>query len=61
MASLLPSLAIFGISETLLILAVAVLFFGAGRLPKIAKGLGHGIRNFKGELKAPPDDRRDDD
>jgi sec-independent protein translocase protein TatA len=60
-ASLLPSLAIFGISETLLILAVAVLFFGAGRLPKIAKGLGHGIRNFKGELKAPPDDRRDDD
>lgn len=61
MASLLPSLAIFGISETLLILAVVVLFFGAGKLPKIAKGLGHGIRNFKGELKAPPDDRRDDD
>jgi sec-independent protein translocase protein TatA len=60
-ASLLPSLAMFGLGETLLILAVVVLFFGAGRLPQIAKGLGHGIRNFKGELKAPPDDRRDDD
>jgi sec-independent protein translocase protein TatA len=51
----------FGMSETLLILAVLVLFFGAGRLPQIAKGLGRGIRNFKGELKAPPEDRRDDD
>jgi sec-independent protein translocase protein TatA len=60
-ASLLPSLAMFGISETLLILAVVVLFFGARRLPQIARGLGHGIRNFKGELKAPPDDPRDDE
>ncbi len=59
MTSLLPSLAMFGMSETLLILAVLVLFFGAGRLPQIAKGLGRGIRNFKGELKSPPDERGD--
>jgi sec-independent protein translocase protein TatA len=58
--SLLPSLAMFGISETLLILGVLVIFFGAPRLPKIARGLGLGIRNFKGELKAPPEERDDE-
>lgn len=61
MTSLHPALAMFGMSETLLILVVLVIFFGAGKIPQIAKGLGHGIRNFKGELKAPPDDRRDDE
>ena len=61
MTSLLPSLAMFGLSETLLVLVVLMLLFGAKKLPQLARGLGAGIRNFKGELKAPPDDRRDDD
>jgi sec-independent protein translocase protein TatA len=37
--------------EILLILAVALLLFGAGRIADIGKGLGEGIRNFKKGLK----------
>jgi len=43
----------FGIWEMLLVLGVLMLLFGAKKLPMLARGLGHGIRNFKGELKAP--------
>lgn len=37
----------FGIGEILLVLALVVLFFGAKRIPQIARGVGEGIRNFK--------------
>ena len=52
-----PSLALlgFGIAEMLFVFAVIVLLFGAKKLPMLARGLGHGIRNFKGELNAPDD------
>jgi sec-independent protein translocase protein TatA len=33
--------------ELLLILIVIFLFFGAKKLPEIAKGLGQGIREFR--------------
>jgi len=46
----------FGPTEILLILGLLVLFFGAKKLPDLARGLGAGIRNFKGELKEPGDD-----
>lgn len=36
-----------GFSETLLILAVILLFFGPKRLPDAAASLGKGIREFK--------------
>lgn len=36
-----------GIGEILLVLALVVLFFGAKRIPQIARGIGEGIRNFK--------------
>ena len=51
-----------GIGEVLLILGLLVLVFGAKKIPLIARGLGQGIRNFKGELKPPEDDQesRDD-
>jgi len=39
------------ITELLLILGVALLLFGAGRIADIGKGLGEGIRNFKKGLK----------
>ncbi|HVK63393.1 MAG TPA: twin-arginine translocase TatA/TatE family subunit [Polyangium sp.] len=39
------------ITELLLILGVALLLFGAGRISDIGKGLGEGIRNFKKGLK----------
>ena len=58
MSVTLPALALitFGIWEALLVFGVLVLLFGAKKLPLLARGLGHGIRNFKGELQAPPDD-----
>lgn len=39
-----------GMTETLLIFAVLLLFFGAKRLPELAGGLGKGIRDFKRSL-----------
>ena len=58
-----PSLALiaFGIWEMVLVFGVIMLLFGAKKLPTLARGLGHGIRNFKGELGAPPEDDSDDD
>ena len=41
-----------GIREILFVLVVVVLIFGARRIPQIAAGLGSGIRNFKGSLRA---------
>ncbi len=40
-----------GIGELLIILAIIMLIFGASRIPKLAGGLGSGIRNFKEGLK----------
>lgn len=44
----------FGPTEILLILGLVVFFFGGRKLPELARGLGSGIRNFKGELRRPP-------
>ncbi len=33
--------------EIILILAVLLIFFGAKRIPELAKGLGKGIKEFK--------------
>ena len=40
-----------GGSEVLLILAVFLVFFGAKRIPELARGLGKGIREFKDATK----------
>ncbi|HYL72717.1 MAG TPA: twin-arginine translocase TatA/TatE family subunit [Bryobacteraceae bacterium] len=40
-----------GLPELLVILVVAVLLFGGKKIPELAKGLGEGIKNFKGALK----------
>ena len=52
-----PSLALiaFGIREMLLVFGVLMLLFGAKKLPMLARGLGAGVRNFKGEISAPPE------
>ncbi len=47
-----------GVPELVLIVLALVLLFGAKRIPEIARGLGEGIRNFKGGMKEP--DRLDD-
>ena len=36
-----------GVQEIMLILLIAVFFFGGEKLPDIAKGLGQGLREFK--------------
>jgi sec-independent protein translocase protein TatA len=36
-----------GMSELLVILVIALVIFGAGKLPEIGAGLGKAIRNFK--------------
>jgi sec-independent protein translocase protein TatA len=40
-----------GLPEILVILAVALLIFGPGRLSELGKGLGEGIRNFRSAVK----------
>ena len=63
MTTLLPSLGLigFGFGEMLLVFGIVMLLFGAKKLPALARGLGSGIRNFKGELQAPEDDDSDSD
>ena len=40
-----------GLPELLLILLIGIIIFGAGKLPQLGKGIGEGIRNFRGALK----------
>jgi sec-independent protein translocase protein TatA len=41
-----------GATELLIILALVLVLFGAGKLPQLGRGLGEGIRNFKRGLKS---------
>ncbi len=42
--------------EWLIIILFLLIFFGAKRLPEMAKGLGKGIREFKGALSGLTDE-----
>jgi sec-independent protein translocase protein TatA len=42
-----------GATELLIILVIVIVIFGATRLPQIGRGLGEGIKNFRGALKEP--------
>jgi TatA/E family protein of Tat protein translocase len=39
-----------GVPELIIILAVALVIFGPGKLPEIGSALGRGIRDFKKSL-----------
>ena len=41
----------FGPTETLLVLAIVVLFFGGKKIPELMKGLGKGVKEFKDASK----------
>jgi sec-independent protein translocase protein TatA len=41
----------FGVPELLILLVIVVLLFGVGRIGKIGKELGNGIRSFRDVLK----------
>lgn len=58
-----PNLAILphvGPWELALILLIVLIIFGANKLPKIAKDLGHGIREFKKSISGESDDKKDE-
>ena len=48
-----PSL---GPTEIIIILAIVIVLFGAGRIGKISGELGSGIRAFKDNLRGPEDE-----
>ncbi|MCP4676792.1 MAG: twin-arginine translocase TatA/TatE family subunit [Deltaproteobacteria bacterium] len=52
----LPLIGMPGLWEWLIIGLVVVVFFGAAKLPKLGKGLGEGIRNFKKGIKGELED-----
>jgi sec-independent protein translocase protein TatA len=43
-----------GVTEMVLLLAIVLLLFGAGKLPTVMGDLAKGIRNFKAGLKDEP-------
>ena len=45
-----------GPGQLLIIAAIVLLIFGAGRVSEIGKGLGEGIRNFKKGLRGDDGD-----
>ena len=47
---------LFQPTHLLVILAVAVIFFGPKKLPDLGRGLAEGIRDFKKSLKEEPVD-----
>jgi len=48
-----------GMPELMIILAIILIIFGAGKLPEIGAGLGKGIKNFKSATKNPELEKKD--
>jgi len=46
----LPSI---GMPELVIILVLALVIFGAGKLPGVGKALGQSIKEFKGSIEEP--------
>lgn len=46
--------------ELIIILVVALLIFGPGKLPKVGKGFGEMIRGFKQETQAAKSDEAEE-
>lgn len=47
-----------GMPELLVILVIALVVFGAGKLPDVAGSLGKGIREFKKSLSDPAPEKK---
>jgi len=50
-----------GLPELLIILAIVILIFGVNKLPRLGKGLGEGIKNFKDSVKSGNNDTQKSD
>lgn len=60
MAGRLLFLGNIGLSEWIIILVVVLILFGGTRIPKLAKDLGSGIREFRKSLSGQPDELTDE-
>ena len=49
-----------GMGELVVIFLIVLVLFGAGKIPKIAKDIGSGIREFKKSIKDQPEDEEKD-
>lgn len=47
-----------GIGELVIIFLIVLVLFGAGKIPKIAKDIGSGIKEFKKSIKDEPEDKK---
>ncbi len=47
-----------GMPELVIILVIALVVFGAGKLPDVAASLGKGIREFKKSVSDPTPDKK---
>lgn len=45
-----------GVTEMIVIFGVVIMFFGAKRIPELAKSVGTGIKEFKKSLTAPDEE-----
>ena len=50
------TLLFIGTTELLLIAAIALLLFGAKKIPELMKGLGKGVKSFKEGMNEPLED-----
>jgi sec-independent protein translocase protein TatA len=48
----------FGLTQILIVVLIAAIFFGGKKIGDLGKGLGDGIKNFKTAMKG--DDSKDD-
>lgn len=46
----------FSMQELMIVLLIALIFFGGKKIPEIGRGLGDGIRQFKSSLKGDGDE-----
>ncbi len=49
-----------GMGELVIIFLIVLVLFGAGKIPKIAKDMGGGIREFKKAISGESDDKKED-
>ena len=50
-----------GTTELIIIMVIIIMFFGLGKLPKVAKELGAGVRSFQKSLKGEEDEKDAED
>jgi sec-independent protein translocase protein TatA len=48
-----------GPSELIIVLIIVLLIFGPGRIAKLGRELGSGIRNFRQGMETPPESDED--